>query len=152
MKKFLCRKIHLRINILALILVLLFILATVLFFQYQMAENLYYRMMDASWVESAYICTGYQTFAELDRAEIAQLVDILNDVKIKDGVHRFYPTTYNSTCFQITFRNGKTLDIDVMFSKLRLNEYEYPDYKTGQKLLDLYNVLRQTHLEQEALS
>ena len=152
MKKFLCKKICLRINILALILVMLFVLTVVLFFHYQMAQNLYYRLMQASWIDSAHMRIRGDEYVELDRAEIAQLVDILNDVKIKDGVHRYYPTTNSSTCFQITFRSGKTLYINIMFGKLRLNEYEYPDYKTGQKLLDLYDVLSQPYLEQESLS
>ena len=139
---FLKKTVTLRINIFALLLVLLLIGAVAAVIYFRVPQNLFFMLLHPSQVESIQIRVNRDEYQELSLQEIAALVGVLNDFRIRDsGVRSNPPENQSNAEYHIHMKWGFTVHLCCTGGTVNINADSYPDH--GDVKDRLYSLYRQ---------
>lgn len=123
---FLKKTVTLRIHIFVLLLALLFLGMVAVGIYFRLPQNLFFMLLQPSQVESVQIRVGSQEYQELSAQEIAELVGVLKDFRIRDrGVRSCPPDSQASAEYHIHMKWGVTMHLSCSDGAVTINADRY---------------------------
>lgn len=138
------KAVTLKINIFFLLLALLFLGGIAAAVHFHVPENLFFALLRPGQVKSIQVATGIDAYQDLNTQEIAQVIDVLNDFRIKgSGLRTCPPGEQAQAIYHIQTKWGTTLHISFGSGVVFVNTHRYQDYTdVSDRLVSLYQEQR----------